>query len=150
MINEPSFLHFGAMHKAGWMANNIYTIKILLLSQEIEQLLANTILNKHQKAKLEQYGCFIVHNTYLCKLVVYLSRDKLWNNLQLYQNLLRYKEVDSLVANSGIERHKWYTSELILVSLFSEEVSVQERSEMAKMLLEKKPQIFTVAERLIL
>jgi hypothetical protein len=143
LINEPSLLRPGAMHKARWMANNIYTIKILLLSKQIEQLPANTILNKHQKAKLEQYGCFIVHIYAKWWFTCPETTSAPWNDLQLYQDLLRYKEVDTLVAHSALvalERHKWYlTGELVIVSLFSEEVPVQERSKIAKKLLEIKP-----------
>jgi hypothetical protein len=143
LINEPSMQRPGAMHKARWMANTIYTIKILLLTHHIEQLPANTILQKQQKPKLENYGCFIVHLYASWWFTCPQTSSAPWNDLQLYQNLLRYKEVNNLVASSALEalgRHKWYlTGELVIVSLFSEEVPVLERSEMAKKLVEIKP-----------
>ena len=66
-----------------------------------------------------------------------------WNDLQLYQNLLRYKEVNKLVATSALkalDRHLWYlTGETVFVSLFSEHVPDQDKSEMTRKLLEIRP-----------
>ena len=69
--------------------------------------------------------------------------DAPWNDLQLYQNLLRYEAVNAIISKSAIRAlklHLWYlTEEMVPLALFSSKVPPEQRRALADKLLAIKP-----------
>lgn len=124
--NKP-FRVPGATNNARWMCRAIYALKTYLFRQHLgfdEDLITS----------LERFCMFIA-----------LIYTKFWNqspnavdaavnDLQLMKELDVYRQIDDDIADSAlraIQRHLWYLSdELILLSLFSEKVSNDEKDSM--------------------
>ena len=72
-------------------------------------------------------------------LLASLGRDAPINDLNLFQSLLQYREVDRELADSALEtlsRHRWYLAEHVIpFALFSDNVTEEEKSKMAEKLL---------------
>ena len=101
----------GALHKARWMANLLYSAKIVLLQHEISSLPPGTITTKQQSGKLRGFVTFVclIYSSWwnTCAKAV----DAPWNDLCLFKKSLLYKAVNLTVSKSAItalSRHLWY------------------------------------------
>lgn len=137
----------GAMHKARWMSKLLYSIKIVLLKHQVNSFQANSgksIITKQQNEKLREFVTFVclVYSTWwnACSK----AADAPWIDLCLYNNLLRYKLIHSIIATSAItalKRHLWYlTAEMVPLALFSSLVPSDELRLLANKLLAVKPE----------
>ena len=128
---ENSFRRFerpGALHKARWMAKILYSMKIVMLNKKIKESGA-TILGRGQLTKLKKFLQFVVY----CYIPWWISAPvpsaAPSNDLELVNNLLKYKSNDSVSAEAAlnaVSRHMWYlTQELVPLSLFSHSVTVE-------------------------
>lgn len=138
-----TFQRPGALHKARWMAKLIYCLKICLFETQIQDLPSGTITAKHQGKKLTEFVTFatLVYSTWWMQCSI--SVDAPWNDLLLYKKLLRYQELNTIVASSALKafsRHLWYlTGELIPLALFSSNTPAHECRLLADQLLQKRP-----------
>lgn len=117
----------GAFHHARWMAKLIYCLKIYIFK------------NQFKLSKKEEEG-LIKFNTFSC--LVYMeswfscpiSTDATINDLNLIENLYKFKEINksiSDVAIKALKRHLWYfTEEMVGISFFSEKISFEEKVNM--------------------
>lgn len=143
-----TFQRPGAVHKARWMAKLLYVLKLALMKQHIACLPRGTITKAHQVVKIQAFAIFIVHIYTTWWLTCDKPLDAAWNDLVLFQNLIRYKAVHEEIANSAIKalkRHRWYlTAEMIPLALFNEKVPTDERRALADAILENKPEVLPV------
>lgn len=121
----------GATSNARWMARGIYALKTYLFRNELD--IGNNIIQQ-----LERFCLFVV--------LIYIKRwnrctsavDAPVNDLQFLKDVNLYSEFDkeiATVALSSFESQLWYLSdELIVLSLFSDKVSIQEKRNMIQML----------------
>jgi hypothetical protein len=144
-----TFKRPGALHKARWMAKLLYSIKICLFEKQIQKLPHGTVTTLHQVSKIREFVTFSVF-IYSCWWMTCSSAaDSPWNDLQLYQKLLRYEAVNVLISKSAVnalKRHLWYlTEEMVPLALFSSKVPPEQRRALADKLLAIKPTTERVA-----
>lgn len=139
-----TFKRPGALHKARWMAKLIYSIKICLFEQQVQDLPRGTIMTLEQV--LKKVRDFVNFSTLIYSTWWITSNsmeDAPWNDLNLYQSLLKYEDVHPEISSSAIrafQLHLWYlTAELVPVALWSNKVSEDARRDLADKLLAMKP-----------
>ncbi|KAF2900685.1 hypothetical protein ILUMI_05499 [Ignelater luminosus] len=112
------------------MAKTIYSIKILLLRSEF------AITGVEEKALCG----FIVVNYIKPWFTANKTTEAPWNDILLLKNLNKYKEKDAIVAGACLQKfvnHLWYLAdELVLFSLFDDNVPLEEKQRMTKKLRE--------------
>lgn len=112
-----------------WMSKCIYIIKMCLLQHQIPKLHWMT------KKKITKMALFVV----FCHLRPWFEASSIpaaaSNDLQLYKSLEKYKKVDKAVGAKTctvLNRHTWYmTEDLISLSLFHEDLPLQQRTNLA-------------------
>jgi SOS response regulatory protein OraA/RecX len=61
------------------------------------------------------------------------------NDLKLYKQLLNYKNIDTTIADTALEKlrkHFWYISpELVPLALFSKKVSIEDKKKIQRAIL---------------
>ena len=138
-----TFKRPGALHKARWMAKLLYSIKICLFEKQIQQLPNGTVTTPHQVSKIRDFVTFCIFIYSRWWMTCNSAADAPWNDLQLYQNLLRYEAVNSLIFKSAIRAfklHLWYlTEEMVPLALFSSKVPSEQRRALADKLLAVRP-----------
>ena len=122
----------GAVHKARFMANSLYSNKMFAFQEPLEYD-ADTVLN---------LGRFVSFNTFIYTphfLMAGAGADAPFNDLKLIKSLMKFKSVDEEISENALmvmKRHLGYLSEeLVIFSLFSHKVSEDEKSRMAARLL---------------
>ena len=134
----------GTLPKARWMAKLLYSLKICLLECEIQKLPAGTITTRQQLLKLRDFVKFatLVYSSWW--LSAGSAVDAPYNDLLLYQQILKYRAVNQIVSDSALSafnRHLWYlTSEMVPIALFSGKVPAEQRHALALSLLATKPE----------
>ncbi|KAG7165322.1 hypothetical protein Hamer_G007126 [Homarus americanus] len=130
-VNPPRGTHFlrpGACHHARWMAKIIYYLKIYMFSHQLE-------LSSYLCVKLQRMAIFVSLLYTPAWLKSPVAEDAPVNDLQLHQELLRYRAVDCEVADAALavaSRHLWYLRpQTVVLSLCSEKLSAAEKKEMA-------------------
>ena len=122
----------GACHKARFCAFGIYSLKALAFAKQFDW-------DDDTIAGLRQFCAFtaIIYIPYF--LSSSIGCDATVNDLDLYKKLYAYKSTDAQLAEESLvvlRRHGWYsTPEVSVFSLFSEKVSVDEKSRLACKLL---------------
>ena len=115
----------GAIHKARWMAKNIYAIKIVLLKNVIPR----NIISAAQMGKLRRYVDFVVQCYIQWWFTAPTPQDAPLNDLNLRKSLEMFE--DEVIRRSAIKafaNHTWYlTEELLPLALFSDKVSLEEK-----------------------
>ena len=140
---QITFKRPGALHKARWMAKLIYSIKICLFEQQIQDLPRGTITTNQQTLTVRKFVTFVtlVYSTWWmsCNSV----KDAPWNDLKFYQSILAYAVVNPEISQSAIrafKRHLWYlTTEMVPLALWSDKVPADDRRALADRLLTFKP-----------
>ena len=120
---ESNLLRPGALYKARWMGKLLYSLKIVLLSNQINELSAGRILGKEQLLKLFEFVKFVVYTYIPWWLCAPVPAAAPANDLKLINDLEWYKENENVdMAESALKamnRHTWYlTEELIPLALF--------------------------------
>lgn len=122
-----SFKVLGATSNARWMFKIQYGLKMYLFRYEID--LDDEIIDK-----LERF-CLFVAVIYIkfwnqCPVAV----DAPINDLQFLKEIDFYRQIDDTVASAALtafQRHLWYLGdELIILALFSDKVSSDDKDEM--------------------
>ena len=125
------------------MAKLLYAIKICLFEEQISSLPQGTITTKQQVPKVRAFVNFVTLVYIPWWLKSTSPTDALCNDLDLYVQLLEYEKIDRSISSSALkafQRHLWYlTSEMVPLSLFSDMVPTTDKKNIAKKLLEIKP-----------
>lgn len=122
------FKVLGATNNARWMSRAIYSLKALLLRDHLD-------MDPSFIRLLERFNMFValIYTKFWNRCSN--SADAPFNDLQLLKELDLYKEIDAEISQAALDalkRHLWYLSdELILLALFSEKVSNDEKNLMA-------------------
>lgn len=139
----PRGIHWsrpGAIHQARWMARNLYAMKMFMFADQMDY-------EQETLAKLERLNRFLA----LFYTPVWMSAtsaaDAPVRDLQLYQDMLRYKKTDSEVAKAVLEKlenHRWYlTQEVVPFALCSSMLNNKQKQDLAAQLhATEKPDSF--------
>lgn len=139
----------GALHKARWMSKLLYTIKICLLADQIEELPAGTITSGQQMHKVRAFVVFatLVYSSWW--ITSPSATDAPWHDLKLFHKLLIYEAVNPDISKSAVKalkRHLWYlTAEMVPLALFSDIVPGDQKRLLADRLLALKPDTIMLA-----
>ena len=122
----------GACHKARFCAFGIYSLKALAFASQLD-------LDSETIQALRQF-CRFTTTIYIPHfLASSIGCDSTVNDLQLYQKLFAYKKIDIQLAEAALvvlRRHGWYlTPEVAVFSMFSNKLSMDEKSRVASRLL---------------
>ena len=125
------------------MAKLIYALKICLFEHQIKHLPRGTITMAHQVTKIRDFVNFttLIYSSWWmsCSSAV----DAPYNDLKLYQALLKYEAVHEGVSRSAVHAfklHLWYlTSEMVPLALWSSKVPDIEQRALADRILAVKP-----------
>ena len=126
----------GADHHARWMAKSIYIMKMALLLHQIP-------LHWTKKRKVLKMANFVVFVYLKAWFTAPFLESAASNDIRLFQSLQKYKSVDrkvSAITTTVLNRHTWYlTEELIPLSLFDEELPLQQRTLLAARISQQIP-----------
>lgn len=140
---DYKFRRPGAIHKARWMAKLLYSIKMCLLEEHINQLPPGTISSHQQMKKLLEFVIFATHIYSAWWFTCPSSVDAPYNDLNFYKQLINYSIVNVKVSQSAMKamgRHLWYlTAEMVPLALFSVATPVDVKRALADRLLTLKP-----------
>ena len=146
---EMSWSAPGAAHKARFMAFALCSFKILAFShlQEVRDNIFSKkvkdeeglIFDEETLENLWRWGQYAIKFYVPSFLLATLGRDAPSNDLNLVRSTIQYRDVDEELANFALEtlnRHTWYlTGQVIPFSLFSDNVTEDEKSRIAARLL---------------
>jgi hypothetical protein len=125
------------------MAKLIYSIKICLFEQQIQELPRGTIATAQQTSKVRDFANFVTLVYSAWWMTCNSETDAPWNDLQFYKSLLAYDAVHPEISQSAIQAfklHLWYlTTEMVPLALWSNKVPVDTRRALADSLLAAKP-----------
>ena len=127
----------GALHRARWMSKIIYTLKIILLSSKInKELPKGAIYSKTQELLLNKFIIFIVYCYVPWWYSATFPEDAPINDLNLWKKIYTYPDKKvSISLQKSFSNHTWYLSEeLILLSLFSNKLSLTEKENITEKL----------------
>jgi hypothetical protein len=125
----------GAYHHARWMSTVIYAAKMYAFGNQLQ----------YDQVKIDK-----LHRICLFNALIYIrawlsatsARDAPVNDLQLWNDLNKYSQVDPGVADAArtaLQRHLWYvTEELAPFALFSPLVSDSDKKEIVQQLMKSK------------
>ena len=105
-----TFKQPGAFHKARWMSKLLYSIKIALMQDHIEQLPQGTVMTKHQLPKMRDFVIFATTVYSMWWFTCQVAVEAPWNDLSLYRHLLEYKDINTGIsagAVKALKRHLW-------------------------------------------
>lgn len=119
----------GPYHHARWMAKIIYSFKICLFKNQLTE-----VIDKENIMKFEKFSLFVSLVYVKPWLESTCASDAPFNDLQLLKSIKKYEKIDKEIADVAIlklKNHLWYLGrELILLSLFSDKVSHNEKKKM--------------------
>ena len=128
----------GACHHARFMGKALYLLKIYILS-----LIYNRLTSR-QLISLERMVLFILalYRKYFLQSCLTVAAPKL--DMVFINNLNMFKNIDIGIANcvlQSVKRHLWYlTPELIPLSLFDKDVSIEAKQQIARKLTINVPE----------
>ena len=132
----------GALHKARWMSKLLYSLKIVLISDQILDLPSGTVLGVGQFPKLQQFVEFVVFCYTPWWISTPVSSAAPINDLKLIQSIQKYKHHHPGIGNAALKAiglHMWYlTEELVPLSLFSHSLSDEEKDLVSKKILQSQ------------
>ena len=124
----------GADHHARWMIKAIYVLKMVLLQHQLPDLHWQT------KKKMEKMALFVVF-VYLRPWFTASGLSAAQNVLIFCKSLVKYKKINNGVSSKTLavlNRHTWYfTEDLISLSLFNENLSLETRTLLAAQIHQK-------------
>lgn len=133
-LKNYAFKTPGATHHARWMSKIIYSFKIFLFRNQFS-------LSEEEKANFKEMSLFAGLIYVKAWIQCPLASDAAVNDLIFFKQLKEYaiiSEVVSTVAIKKFERHLWYLGpELIVLSLFSNEISPKEKRQILDKMQEK-------------
>ena len=135
-IDEKSFSNFsfrcpGAQHRARWMSSCIYSLKTLLLQEQLQ-------VEETDLEKLQSFGDFVAISYSSFWFLSPLASEAAYNDLMFYKTMLKYQSSSTLGniahnAAKALSRHLWYlTEELIPFALCSKQLASEEKEVLAR------------------
>jgi hypothetical protein len=145
--NDTTFNRPGALHKARWMAKLLYSLKIVLLSDKIEdELPKGSVFASGQLKKIQTFVKFCVFVYVPWWLTSPNSAAAPHNDMMLIKGLSDYSVVDRKstdAARKAFSNHMWYlTQELVPLSLFSSDIDKQTKEGIAAKLLSCEKKVY--------
>ena len=129
----------GALHKARWMAKLLYSLKIILLSEKINELPKGSVFGSGQFRKLVEFTQFFTFCYIPWWISCPLPAAAPTNDIKLLETLYSFKQQNTKISTSAIKafkNHLWYlTQELIPLSLFDTSLSPELKTTVAKQIL---------------
>ena len=129
------FVKPGAVHRARWMAKQLYCYKLVML----KDFLPTGIVSKYQTQKLQRFVDFCTFVLYPWWFNCPLAASAPRHDLALMDAIKKYDTVDGTVsaaARKAFGRHTWYLAgELIPLALWDNEVPAVEKKCLASNLL---------------
>lgn len=128
---EKTFMAPGAMSKSRWMAKAIYAIKTYLFRAELG-------LDAEFESNLLELSLFValIYCKYWNRCVNAINAPV--NDLALIAELERYSDYNAMIADAvwtSFQNHLWYLGEeLVILALFSENVSNDDKNRMRQKL----------------
>ena len=150
IIDKSSFSHFsfwrpGTQHRARWMSSCIYSLKILLLQNQLEIEAANL-------EKLQSFGKFVAVFYSSMWFRTPLASEAAYNDLVFYKKMLECQtkpKLNNIFERliPAMNRHLWYlTEELLPFALCSTQLAHEEKEVLARKLfnlyLENQHKVF--------
>lgn len=135
-LNRGSFPDFsfrrpGAQHRARWMSAPIYALKMLLLQEQLD-------IEPEVLDGLQRFGQFVAIFYAPYWFECPLASEAALNDLQFFNRMLKYKNVDDDIASAAISafnRHLWYlTEELVPFALCSKKNPPEDKERFAALL----------------
>ena len=133
------FYRPGACHKARWMDKIIYAIKMVLFADKIKNELGKgAVFAAGQLAKIQRFVhfCILIYVPWWMACPVASAAPR--NDMLLWNSCKQYMKVDivcAIAATKALSRHLWYlTEELVLLSLFDDEVTQHEKEQITSKL----------------
>ena len=119
----------GADHHARWMSKAIYVLKMVLLQHQLPDIHWQT------KKKMEKMALFVVFVYLRPWFTASGLPSAAQNDLLFCKSLAKYKKINAVVSSKTLavlNRHTWYlTEDLISLSLFNEDLSLENRTLLA-------------------
>lgn len=116
---HPAIKAPGAINRARWMMQIIYSLKICIFKNQIQSFVSNSKIDA-----LLEFNSFIlrvyIKNWYLCQCPRYAPL----NDLNLLKELDKYKHFNGAVSHATLKtflRHQWYLSEKLSALAFFDE-----------------------------
>ena len=150
-----AYKKLGTCHKACFLAFGLYVLKILIFHDQniVNEVFFSRREGKGKKASLvfeeetlsdlKRFGVYVLKFYIPHFLTSSTGVDTPYNNLNLYKNLEKFKQVDEDLAKEGLKvlgRHLWYLTEIIvLFSLLSSKVDDEMKSRIAAKLVSLTP-----------
>jgi len=141
----------GALHKARWMSKLLYSIKMVILSEEISKQSNNKskrVFQKGQLKKIKDFVKFSIFNYVPWWFASSKVAEAPYNDILLINSMLNYAQINvicSSAALKGLSKHLWYlTEELAPLILFSDVVDDGTKQKVAEKLLTMDKQFFTL------
>jgi hypothetical protein len=138
-IGEPLDHHFkkpGPTHHARWMGKIIYTVKMFLFRHQLD-------LPKETTDCLRHLTLFYVLVYAKAWLTAPNAADAPVNDLQLFNQLQRYKTINKTIANAALDKlsnHLWYLGpEYVPLALFSDQLNNEEKRKLQMAIVAAPP-----------
>ena len=135
MIQKP-----GACHKARWMAKLIYSLKMILLSKQINKLGSKTVFRTGQYEKLVRFVEFFIVLYLPWWITSSCPSTAPQNDVKLLKSLIKHQDVQPIITRAALKslaNHMWYLcEELVPLALFSNHMENSEKSLLQKKLLQ--------------
>jgi hypothetical protein len=132
LTSNLTFKKCGACHHARWMSKIVYCFKIYLFRFEYQ-------LPRKDEKKLKRLCLFYALVYVKAWFSAPIPSDAPINDLKLYKQLLNYKNIDTTIADTALEKlrkHFWYISpELVPLALFSKKVSIEDKKKIQRAIL---------------
>ena len=143
--NQVTFKGPGAIHNARWMAKALYTIKIALYRNQLQQT-----FSEEKLLEITSLALFLALFYTKAWLTCTNTSDSPINDLKLLKNFIKIEEMTKerrviwraefpsfvVGARKKFENHLWYLSErLVPLSLFSNNLHVAEKQQLRKTMI---------------
>ena len=138
----------GAMDKSRWMARIIYSLKIVMMENVIEEEFSLAVYSSYNFPTLKKFVNFAALVYVPWWLTSTESSDSPINDFTLVKNISNYSDIDKDCSESALmslNNHLWYlTPELLPFCLFSDHLDTDSKDRVASKILMKKEKVSTV------
>ena len=131
IVTDYKILRPGAVHTARWMSKQLYSYKLVILRHQLpDGIVTQTQINKMER--FVQFCTFVLNEWWFnCPDAASAPRQ----DLSLFQQIRKYKEIDEEVAKSAEKaflRHTWYlVGEMIPLALWDTDLKEEQRRGLA-------------------
>ena len=127
----------GALHRARWMSKLLYSIKMVILSEEIRKQSNNKSKRVFQKGQLKKIQDFVKFSIFNYVPWWWFASSKVaeapYNDILLINSMLSYAQINVICSSAAMKelsKHLWYlTEKLAPLILFSDIVDDDTKQE---------------------